>query len=123
LGQHFNQVLYMERQEKLAELATYNFALLNSSGTRYQVMAADSISYLRNADQVFDWLYVDPARRDENNKKLYRLSDCEPDVRLNWDLLKSKSQNILIKASPMLDIKAALAELPDIQHVRVVAVK
>jgi len=123
LGQHFDHVLYLERQEKLAELAAHNFSLLDASSNRHQIKVGDSISFLESTEEVFDWLYVDPARRDENNKKLYRLADCEPDVKLHWDLLKSKSRNIMIKASPMLDIKAVLAELPDIQEVRIVALK
>ncbi len=54
---------------------------------------------------------------------MYRLQDCEPDVVSAWELMKSKSERILIKASPMLDISQSLTELPDIQEVRVISVK
>lgn len=123
MGRHFDQVLYLERQENLVQLAVHNFALLNTSKTKYECLTADSISFLEQASEVFDCLYVDPARRGENNKKLYKLADCEPDIRAAWELLKSRGNQILVKASPMLDIKAVLSEIPDIQRVMVVAVK
>lgn len=123
LGQKFGTVVYLERQKKLVQLAAHNIALLNSSKTVYSFFATDSISYLNQSEEVFDWMYVDPARRGEDNRKLYKLSDCEPDILVNWGLLKSRANRIMIKASPMLDIKAALNELPELTEVTVVAVK
>ena len=123
MGQKFEQVVYLERQEDLAKLAEYNFSLLNHSKTRYHVTAADSLSYLNESEDIYDWLYVDPARRGADNSKLYKLSDCEPDILKNWELLKGRAGHVMVKASPMLDIKAALHEIPDIQEVTVVAVK
>src|SRR5690606_23686961 len=73
--------------------------------------------------EVYDWLYVDPARRGANDSKLYKLSDCEPDILEHWDLLKNRADHIMVKTSPMLDIKAALHEIPDIQEILVVAVR
>lgn len=123
LGQKFEKVVYLERQEALAELAEHNFSILNQSKAQYHVLAADSLSYLKESDDRYDWLYVDPARRGTDNSKLYKLSDCEPDILENWALLKGRADHIMVKASPMLDIKAALHEIPEIQEVSVVAVK
>jgi hypothetical protein len=123
MGQQFEKVVYLERQEALAKLAEHNFPLLNQSKAQYHVLAVDSLSYLKESEDSYDWLYVDPARRGANDSKLYKLSDCEPDILDNWGLLKSRANHIMIKASPMLDIKAALKELPDLQEVTVVAVK
>ena len=123
MGQKFDKVVYLERQEALAKLARHNFSILNQSNVRYQVLAEDSISYLKENGEIYDWLYVDPARRGANDSKLYKLADCEPDILENWELLKGRADNIMIKASPMLDIKAALNEISEIQEVTVVAVK
>lgn len=87
------------------------------------MLATDSLSYLKQSEDSYDWLYVDPARRGANDSKLYKLSDCEPNVLENWELLKERADHIMVKASPMLDIKAALHEIPEILEVTVVAVK
>lgn len=123
MGQQFEKVVYLERQEALARLAEHNFSILNQSRTYYRVLAADSLSYLKESEDTYDWLYVDPARRGADNSKLYKLSDCEPDILENWELLKGRADHIMVKASPMLDIKAALNEIPEIQEVTVLAVK
>ncbi len=123
LGKNFNEVTYIERQEKLAEIVAHNFNLLSNNSCKFQVLGTDSMEFLKQTDRMFDWLYIDPARRGSNNQKLYQLADCEPNVGLNWNLMKEKTNNILIKASPMLDIKAVLSEIPDVQQIWVVAVK
>src|SRR5690606_31533871 len=123
LGEKFRKVVYIERQKKLAEIVAHNFRLLSNDFQKFQVISTDSMEFLKQANQHFDWLYIDPARRGGNNQKLFKLADCEPDVRAYWPLMKEKAQNIMIKASPMLDIKAVLSELPDVQQVLVVAVK
>jgi len=123
MGQKFDQVVYLERQEALATLAEHNFSILNPSETQYLVLAGDSLSYLKESENTYDWLYVDPARRGANNSKLYKLSDCEPDILGNWELLKKRSSHIMVKASPMLDVKGVLNEIPDIQEVHIVAVR
>jgi 16S rRNA G966 N2-methylase RsmD len=123
LGEKFRKVLYIERQKKLAEIVDHNFRLLSNDSRKFQVISTDSMEFLKQTHQYFDWLYIDPARRGSDNQKLFKLADCEPDVRAYWPHMKEKSQNIMIKASPMLDIKAVLSELPDVQQVLVVAVK
>src|SRR5690606_31399176 len=117
MGQQFKKVVYLERHQALAKLARHNFAILNQSNVQYHVLAEDSLSYLKESKDTYDWLFVDPARRGSNGSKLYKLADCEPDILENWELLKGRAESIMIKASPMLDIKAALHEIPEIQEV------
>lgn len=118
---HFEKATYIERNQDLCEIAENNLVLLAPG--KFHVYHGDAIKFLSSKEQSFDWLYVDPARRGDQNQKLYKLSDCEPDVVANWPLFKSKAKNILVKASPMLDISAVLDEIPEIQKVIVVAVK
>ncbi|WP_317195559.1 THUMP-like domain-containing protein [Echinicola shivajiensis] len=123
LGQQFEKVVYLERQEKLAEIAALNFSRLSDRPEKFQVLSKDSIEFLSNTDRFFDWIYVDPARRGDHNQKLYKLADCEPDIVSNWAMMIEKADNIMVKASPMLDIKEALKELLAVQVVHVIAVK
>jgi hypothetical protein len=90
---------------------------------KYEFVEGDGLDFLKNTPLHFDLIYADPARRGSGNQKLYKLQDCEPDVVSAWTLLRSKSDKILIKASPMLDITQAWSELPEIQKITVVSVK
>lgn len=120
-SKNFGEVTYVERNEELCEIAEHNFGHLSKG--KFNVHHGDAIDYLNASEEEYAWIYIDPARRGDQNQKLYKLSDCEPDVVKHWSLLKEKAANILIKASPILDIKAVLEELPDIQRVMVLAVK
>ena len=67
--------------------------------------------------------YIDPSRRDEDKNKSFFIEDCHPNVAQHLDLFFKRSNNILIKLSPMLDIKAALRALPNTKEIHVVAIK
>jgi hypothetical protein len=68
-----------------------------------------------------DWIYVDPARRDQAQGKVFRLEDCEPDVLRLLPLLFKKCKNLLLKTSPMLDIDLAVQQLSGVNRIWVVA--
>ncbi|MCR9014216.1 class I SAM-dependent methyltransferase [Aquiflexum gelatinilyticum] len=121
LSENFQKAVYCERNGELAAIVKYNFDVLKPR--KFEIVEGDSLAYFSKSGEVFDLTYVDPARRGEHNQKLYKLADCEPDIVGNWRLLQSKSIGIMIKASPMLDIKQALHEIPEIQKVWVISVK
>lgn len=121
LSQGFEKGIYCERLHELLQISKHNLNLLNPG--KFEFFDGDGLEFLRNTDVRFDLIYADPARRGSGNQKLYKLQDCEPDVVSTWSLLRSKSEQILIKASPMLDISQAWTELPEIQRITVVSVK
>lgn len=121
LSEKFQKATYCERNPELAAITGYNFNLL--APDRFKVHVGDSMAYLQDVSEPVDLIYIDPARRGNHNQKLYRLTDCEPDIIGTWNLMTSKASEILVKASPMLDIKQALMELPYVQQVWVVAVR
>ncbi len=121
LSQNFERAIYCEQQEELAVIAANNLEILTPG--KFEIFQGDGLDFLEKSTEHFDLIYVDPARRGKGNQKLYRLQDCEPDVVSAWELMKSKSNRIVIKASPMLDISQSLTELPDIQKVKVISVK
>lgn len=122
LGQTFEKTTYVEQQEELVNIARLNFPLLFEAST-YTIIHGDALNYLSSVSGNYDCLFVDPARRGKGNKKLYKFQDCEPDVVANWPLLKRKAGQILIKASPMLDLSMAKIEIPDIQEMHILSVK
>lgn len=121
LARRFNQTFYVERQSGLASLAKHNFARLQAGNI--QVNVTEALDFLNRDAFPVDWIYIDPARRDGQNARVFRLSDCQPDITKIQDILFSRADNILIKASPMLDIKNALEEIKNVKRVYTVAVK
>jgi hypothetical protein len=93
------------------------------SRDRWPDNIVNELDFLRKTEIQFDLIYADPARRGSGNQKLYKLQDCEPNVVEGWELMQSKSENILVKVSPMLDLTQAWTELPDIQKITVVSVR
>ncbi len=119
LADNFEETIYVESQEELCELAEHNFKVL---GKNIKVVNAKAEEFLLQCDKV-DCIYIDPARRDEHGRKMVSLHDCSPDVAQLQDLLFEKSDTILIKLSPMLDIDIIKKELKNIKEIHVVAVK
>lgn len=121
LAKNFKEATYCEQNEDLADIFKYNMEVLGES--KFRIQQGDGVELLTGSPEIFDLIYVDPARRGGQNQKLYKLSDCEPDTVSHWPLLQSKARSVLVKASPMMDIKQSLQELPEIQQVWVVSVK
>ena len=121
LSQGFEKGYYCEKQVELFEIATHNLATLHPG--KFEFINGDGLDFLRKTEIQFDLIYADPARRGSGNQKLYKLQDCEPNVVESWKLMQSKSENILVKVSPMLDLTQVWSELPDIQKITVVSVR
>ena len=121
LSENFGKAIYCEQNDELAGIAEHNLNILAPG--RFEVVSGDGLDFLQKTELRFDLIYADPARRGSGNQKLYKLQDCQPDVVNAWELMKSKSDRILLKVSPMLDISQAWSELPEIQKITVVSVK
>lgn len=120
-AQRVTQVMYTERNEGLAQLTAHNLPLLGINNV--QVMPGDGLAFVQQEQLTADWIYLDPARRDEKGGKVVRLENCEPNVVHYWPLLRQKAKQILLKTSPLIDIDATLRQLPGITAVHVVAVQ
>ncbi len=116
----FGEVIHIESNPLLASIVKHNFETLQSP---IKCIQGDSMEFLKNNDSVYDCLYIDPSRRDENKKRVFLLSDCEPNIPLHLDTLWSKTHQILIKTSPLLDIKKGMEELQQLKQLWVVGVK
>jgi len=88
-----------------------------------KLISGDGIDYLKSSSEKYDWIYIDPSRRDVTNNKVFLLKDCLPNIPDNLELLFSKSNNILIKNSPILDISKTIEELNFVKEIHVVAVE
>ena len=114
MARFFGKAVYVERQASLCAIARENFSQL--SLPQAEVVCADAEAYLRQMPPA-DLIYIDPARRDSHGGRTYAISDCTPDVLALRDLLMAKGRRVLIKLSPMLDWRKAVADLGE-QYVR-----
>ncbi|MEJ6980478.1 hypothetical protein WG906_08445 [Pedobacter sp. P351] len=114
------EVVHCEKSTELSLLAEHNLSVLGANNVRF--INADSIVYLKESSETFDTVYVDPSRRIES-KKVFLLSETEPDVISNLSLFLSKATRVIIKTSPLFDIQSGLNELSQVSQVHVVSVK
>lgn len=108
MSRPFAEAVYVERQERLCQLATHNFARLGLRGVT--VACADGTDYLRQMPPA-SLVYLDPARRNAAGGRAYAISDCTPDVSALRPLLLAKAGVAMVKLSPMLDWRKAVADL------------
>ena len=119
LASQFKQVIYVEQNQELAQIAQANFKAFQLNHIQvWQRNALDALAEIKQVETIF----IDPARRSKSGGKLVSIADCEPNILQLQDLFRRKAQRVLIKMSPMLDIKQALRELYCVTDVHVVAV-
>ncbi len=116
----FKKVVHCELSEELSKIAAYNFSVLNVLNIETHI--GDGVQILKNFNEKVDWIYLDPARRDDYGGKVFLLEQCTPSVPDNLKLLFQKSENILIKSSPLLDLSAGIAELRKVVEIHIVSV-
>jgi hypothetical protein len=104
----------------LVDLLSYNFECLQTKN--YLCVNADSEEYLLNAEN-FDVIYLDPARRDENKNKIFEIEASQPNVLKLIDVLRSKAKRIILKLSPMVDIKQIEKSFENISDIHIVSLK
>lgn len=115
------KVVYIEKYNRYCEVAKWNFDILHVKNIC--IINADSINFLSEWNNPLDIIYVDPARRDEYNKRVYALERCEPNIFSCKEMLLRKAKNVLLKVSPMADIRHLLSLLPEIKEVHILSVR
>jgi acylphosphatase len=114
-------VIHCEINTELSEIAAHNAAVFGQKNIEF--LATDGIVYLQNKPgSFFDTIYIDPARRSTAGK-VFLLKDCTPNVIEHLGILLERSNRIIIKTAPLLDISAGLKELKNVAEVHMVSVK
>lgn len=67
---------------------------------------------LESTAHVWDLVFIDPARRDGNGRKVFMLADCRPDLLAMLPDILRKSRLLFVKLSPMIDITEVTRNLP-----------
>ncbi|MBE0423783.1 MAG: class I SAM-dependent methyltransferase [Lutibacter sp.] len=120
-SQKVAKITHCEIYEELATMVNHNFKQLNVKNITTYI--GDGIEFLDKSKEKFDWIYADPSRRNDAKGKVFLLEDCLPNIPENLDLLFQKTNHILLKVSPILDLKSAINELNNVKEIHVVAVE
>lgn len=126
ISQIAHQHFYFERNSELCCATRYNFGQLGADNITVNNCditenGCKALEILKGSE--ISLIYIDPARRDKNNGKTVLLQDYEPDITVLQQKLLGISRYVLVKVSPMADIKLNLKLLPQISTVWVVAVE
>lgn len=114
------KVVHCEINTELSDIVKHNFKQLNIENIICH--AGDSLTTLNALDIKWDWIYIDPSRRSDVKGKVFMLKDCLPNVPEYLDHYFSKSDAVLIKTAPILDITAGISELKHVKTIHIVAV-
>lgn len=115
-----NTVTHCEINTKLSTIVNNNYQQLKINNIK--TIIGDGIDFLKHSKKIYDWIYIDPSRRGDQNQKVFLLKDCLPNIPENLELLFEKTNNLLIKNSPILDISKTIEELMFVKEVHIVAI-
>lgn len=118
MSRGLDRAIYTERQSHLCAAARHNFAELGA--LNIEVREGDAFE-LGIPD--VDTLYLDPARRAADGSRVYDLADCEPNVVALREELLRHCQRLVIKVSPMADLKRIQEQMPGLSEIHIVAVR
>ena len=119
ISQGFQKAVHVERQPQLCAISSENFRLLGLN--HVEVFCGDGVAYLHTMRHA-DLLFIDPARRDVHGGRTYDISDCTPNVLEILDEMLEKADRVMIKLSPMLDWRKAVADLGKVNEVHIISV-
>lgn len=115
------KVTHCEINAELSEIVKHNCKQLQVDNM--DCFAGDSAVLLKDLNQKFDTIYIDPSRRNDAKGKVFMLADCLPNVVDLQDFYFTYSNKILVKTAPILDIQAGLNELKNVKNIHIVAVE
>ena len=120
LSQNFEEITLIEQNTELLDIVKHNWQVLGRKANFINQKLED---FLKNNKEHFDLIYLDPARRDNHNRKVFLLEDLSPNIIEIQEQLRDISTEILIKLSPLIDIQHLVSSLKNIYKIWIIAVK
>ncbi|PAM93903.1 SAM-dependent methyltransferase [Flavobacterium sp. IR1] len=117
----FENITHCEINPDLSATVQHNFDCLKVENCTFY--NNDSTDVLSETTKKFDWIYIDPSRRNDAKGKVFMLRDCLPNVPELLDFYFEKTNAVLIKTAPLLDISAGLSELKFVKNIHIVALE
>lgn len=121
LSQLFKCVDHVEPNKSLLDVARHNHSILGAANG-FQYLHSSAEKFIPESENKYDLIYLDPSRRSASNTKVFQLADCAPDVLSLLPQLFKRTDHILIKSSPLLDLQKGINDLQSVSKVFVVAI-
>lgn len=120
LSEGFERVTLVERDEELLSKVEHNWEVL---GRKASFENREAEVFLEHTPYKFNAIYIDPARRDANNGKKFLLGDLSPNILELQEMLLQKSDKVVTKLSPLIDLSYLLMTLREVTHLYLIAVR
>lgn len=120
LSQKFEHFTHNEPDAGLSEVVRHNFEVLGARNVSFTCFEAEDYPW---PGMQYNWVYLDPSRRDMANRKLVLPEDCLPDLPALRSRILEHTGAIMVKYSPMLDLKLAISRLETVNEVIILAEK
>lgn len=120
LSQDFEDITLIEQNTELLKIVEHNW---NTLGRKARFINRKLEDFLNENQEHFDVVYLDPARRDQNKNKVFLLEDLSPNILEIREKLLSMSNQVVIKLSPLIDMKYLVSVLPEIFRIDIVALR
>ena len=120
LSKNFNEITLVEQNAELLDIVQHNWSVLGKKATFINRKLED---FLNENTESFNVIYLDPARRDQNKNKVFLLEDLSPNILEIQDELLSISEEVIIKLSPLIDLKYLISVLKNISKIEIIAVR
>ncbi len=106
MAQHFERVISVEINPQKAEIVRHNFQKLEVENIEVRNQSAEEFCQWAVEENITaDFVYIDPSRVSIDGKKVYSLEDSSPNVIALLPMMRKIAPQILIKLSPLFDIK------------------
>lgn len=125
LSKNFDEVTLIEQNPELISIVENNWKTLGRKANFINENLEIFLESLRDPQidnfNKFDVVYLDPARRDQQNKKKFLLEDLSPNLLEIQGKLHSITDKIIVKLSPLIDISYLISELKNISEIQIIA--
>ena len=120
LSENFKEITLVEKNTTLLNTVEHNWKILDKIANFKNENLED---FLDKNNEKFDLVYLDPARRDLEKKKVFLIEDLSPNILEIQEKLLEISSKILIKLSPLIDLSYLISILKNLQTIYIIAVK
>ena len=117
----FKEVHHIEQNSDLQKIAESNFKNLGLKNIQSKHL--NGLSFLDETPEKFDVIYADPSRRDDNKNRVFKIEDLTPSPLEIISKSLGKTNYLMLKLSPMLDLNDAVNKLENIAEIHIVSVK